>query len=77
MLQRIRDWRLDRRVDRVARRPHGRKARQTYGADEEHSYLVRVGRIAGYSHQKFLQPAEVSIEEACERLLIAALNLRH
>jgi SAM-dependent methyltransferase len=38
VLQRIRDWRLDRRVDRVARRPHGRKARETYGADDVHSF---------------------------------------
>ncbi len=38
MLQRIRDWRLDRRVDRVARRPHGRKARETYGAEDVHSF---------------------------------------
>ena len=38
MLQRIRDWRLDRRVDRVARRPHGRRAIETYGADGIHSF---------------------------------------
>ena len=38
MLQRIRDWRLDRTVDRVARRPHGRKARETYGADDVHAF---------------------------------------
>jgi ubiquinone/menaquinone biosynthesis C-methylase UbiE len=38
VLQRIRDWRLDRRVDRVARRPHGRKARETYGADDVHAF---------------------------------------
>jgi SAM-dependent methyltransferase len=38
VLQRIRDWRLDRKVDRVARRPHGRKARETYGADDVHSF---------------------------------------
>ncbi len=38
MLQRIRDWRLDRMVDRVARRPSGRKARETYGADDIHSF---------------------------------------
>jgi SAM-dependent methyltransferase len=38
VLQRIRDWRLDRMVDRVARRPRGRKARETYGADDIHSF---------------------------------------
>jgi len=38
VLQWIRDWRLDRRVDRVARRPHGRKARETYGADDVHAF---------------------------------------
>jgi SAM-dependent methyltransferase len=38
MLQRIRDWRIDRMTDRVARRPHGRKARETYGADDVHSF---------------------------------------
>jgi SAM-dependent methyltransferase len=38
VLQRIRDWRLDRMVDRVARRPRGRKARETYGADDVHSF---------------------------------------
>lgn len=38
MLQRIRDWRIDRMVDRVARRPRGRKARETYGADDVHAF---------------------------------------
>jgi SAM-dependent methyltransferase len=38
VLQRIRDWRLDRTVDRVARRPHGRKARETYGAEDVHAF---------------------------------------
>jgi SAM-dependent methyltransferase len=38
VLHRIRDWRIDRKVDRVARRPHGRKARETYGADDVHSF---------------------------------------
>ena len=38
MLQRIRDWRIDRMTDRVARRPHGREARETYGADDVHSF---------------------------------------
>lgn len=38
MLKRIRDWRLDRMVDRVARRPHGRKARKTYGAFDAHAF---------------------------------------
>lgn len=38
MLRRLRDWRIDRMVDRVARRPHGRQARETYGADDAHSF---------------------------------------
>ena len=38
MLRRIREWRIDRMTDRVARRPHGRSARQTYGADDVHSW---------------------------------------
>jgi SAM-dependent methyltransferase len=36
---RFREWRIDRMADRVARRPHGRKARETYGADDAHSFL--------------------------------------
>jgi ubiquinone/menaquinone biosynthesis C-methylase UbiE len=38
MLQRIREWRIDRMTDRVARRPHGRAARKTYGAADAHSF---------------------------------------
>jgi SAM-dependent methyltransferase len=38
MLGRIREWRVDRMTDRVARRPHGRAARETYGADDAHSF---------------------------------------
>src|SRR6266508_1988805 len=38
MLGRIREWRIDRMTDRVARRPHGRGARKTYGADDVHSF---------------------------------------
>ena len=38
MLERIREWRIDRMTDRVARRPHGRAARKTYGADDVHSF---------------------------------------
>ena len=34
----IREWRIDRMTDRVARRPHGRAARETYGADDVHSF---------------------------------------
>jgi SAM-dependent methyltransferase len=34
----IREWRIDRMTDRVARRPHGRAARETYGADDVHSW---------------------------------------
>jgi SAM-dependent methyltransferase len=34
----IREWRIDRMTDRVARRPHGRVARETYGADDAHSF---------------------------------------
>jgi len=38
MLGWIREWRIDRMTDRVARRPHGRAARATYGADDVHSW---------------------------------------
>jgi SAM-dependent methyltransferase len=38
LLHRIREWRIDRMTDRVARRPHGRAARRTYGADDAHSF---------------------------------------
>jgi SAM-dependent methyltransferase len=38
ILRRIRDWRIDRMTDRVARRPHGRAARETYGAEDVHSF---------------------------------------
>ena len=38
MLHWIREWRIDRMTDRVARRPHGRAARATYGAADVHSF---------------------------------------
>jgi len=38
MFNRIREWRIDRMTDRVARRPHGKAARRTYGADDVHSF---------------------------------------
>lgn len=34
----VREWRIDRMTDRIARRPHGRKAREVYGADDVHSF---------------------------------------
>jgi SAM-dependent methyltransferase len=37
-LRAIREWRIDRMTDRVARRPHGRKARGIYGAPDAHSF---------------------------------------
>src|ERR1700730_8705064 len=37
-LDRFREWRIDRLPDRIARRPHGRSARETYGADDVHSF---------------------------------------
>ena len=36
---RFREWRVDRLTDRMARRPHGRRARSTYGADDVHAFL--------------------------------------
>jgi len=39
VLERFREWRIDRMTDRVARRPSGRKARETYGADDAHAFL--------------------------------------
>jgi SAM-dependent methyltransferase len=38
MLHRIREWRVDRMTDRVARRPHGSDSRKTYGADDVHAW---------------------------------------
>jgi SAM-dependent methyltransferase len=37
-MSRIREWWLGRRTDRMARRPHGRRARATYGAPDAHSF---------------------------------------
>ena len=39
IVSRFREWRIDRMTDRIARRPRGRKARETYGADDAHSFL--------------------------------------
>jgi ubiquinone/menaquinone biosynthesis C-methylase UbiE len=39
IVERFREWRIDRMTDRIARRPHGRRARATYGADDSHSFL--------------------------------------
>ena len=39
MLRRLREWRIDRMTDRIARRPHGRKAREVYGAPDAHSFV--------------------------------------
>lgn len=36
---RLAAWILDRRVDRLARKPWGRRARATYGADDAHDFL--------------------------------------
>jgi SAM-dependent methyltransferase len=38
-LERLRQWRIDRLTDRLARRPSGRRARETYGAPDVHSFL--------------------------------------
>ena len=37
-LDRFREWRIDRMTDRIARKPHGKRARETYGADDVHSF---------------------------------------
>jgi ubiquinone/menaquinone biosynthesis C-methylase UbiE len=39
LVERFREWRVDRLTDRLARRPHGRRAIRTYGADDVHSFL--------------------------------------
>jgi SAM-dependent methyltransferase len=36
--ERFREWRIDRMTDRIARKPHGRQARATYGAPDAHSF---------------------------------------
>ena len=38
LIGRLRDWRIDRMTNRVARRPSGRRARKVYGADDVHSF---------------------------------------
>ena len=38
MFEWVREWRIDRMTDRVARRPHGRRARAVYGAPDAHSF---------------------------------------
>ena len=38
LLERFREWRIDRMTDRIARRPHGRTARAVYGAPDAHSF---------------------------------------
>src|SRR5205809_72971 len=38
MICRLREWRINRMTDRVARRPQGRAAREVYGADDVHSF---------------------------------------
>jgi ubiquinone/menaquinone biosynthesis C-methylase UbiE len=38
LLERFREWRIDRMTDRIARRPHGRAARSVYGAPDAHSF---------------------------------------
>src|SRR5918999_2456229 len=38
LLERFREWRIDRMTDRIARRPHGRAARAVYGAPDAHSF---------------------------------------
>jgi len=39
LVERFREWRIDRMTDRIARKPRGRKARETYGAEDAHSFL--------------------------------------
>jgi SAM-dependent methyltransferase len=39
LLGAIRDWRLDRRADRLARRPYGRRARAIYSSPTSHDFL--------------------------------------
>jgi ubiquinone/menaquinone biosynthesis C-methylase UbiE len=36
--ERFREWRIDRMTDRIARKPHGKRARETYGAADAHSF---------------------------------------
>ena len=39
LVERFQAWRVDRLTDRLARRPHGLRARRTYGADDAHAFL--------------------------------------
>ena len=38
-IEQFQEWHVDRLTDRRARRPHGRRARRTYGADDAHAFL--------------------------------------
>ena len=38
LIEQVREWRVDRMTDRIARRPHGKQARETYGAADVHSF---------------------------------------
>jgi ubiquinone/menaquinone biosynthesis C-methylase UbiE len=38
LVDRVRAWRIDRMTDRVARRPHGKQARETYGSPTSHDF---------------------------------------
>jgi SAM-dependent methyltransferase len=38
LIRRIREWRIVRMTDKIARRPHGRAARETYGAEDVHAF---------------------------------------
>jgi ubiquinone/menaquinone biosynthesis C-methylase UbiE len=60
MLERLREWRIDRMTDRVARRPHGRAAREVYGAADSHSFAWEpvLGALA-------LGPGDVLLDVGC------------
>jgi SAM-dependent methyltransferase len=60
MLERLREWRIDRMTDRVARRPYGRAAREVYGAADAHSFAWEpvLGALA-------LGPGDVLLDVGC------------
>lgn len=60
MLERFREWRIDRMTDRVARRPHGRQARAVYGAGDVHSFAW-----APVLDALELVPADVLLDIGC------------
>ena len=60
MFEWLREWRIDRMTDRIARRPHGRAAREVYGAVDVHSFAWEPVLDA-----LVLRPGDVLLDVGC------------